>query len=252
MDEEIFKKNYSALLAGHRKNPRFILSPNEIYPCLEDDQSQTDFDAHYVYHTAWAARVVRDRAPVEHVDISSYLYFATLLSAFVPIRFVDIRPAPIVLDNLVSERADVTALPFADASLPSLSCMHVVEHVGLGRYGDPVNYEGDLDAVAELKRVLAPGGDLLFVVPVGTPRLVYNAHRIYAATEVVRMFADDCDLTEFALIPDDPRGGLERHSDPARGDAQVYGCGCFHFTRREASVEPDGKPVAARLTASLT
>lgn len=235
MDEETFRNNYARLLAGHRKNPRFILSPREIHPCLDDDTGQTAFDGHYVYHTAWAARVLRALAPAEHVDVSSYIYFATLVSAFLPVRFLDYRPAPVVLDGLRAEQADLAALPFADGSLPSLSCMHVVEHVGLGRYGDPVDYDADLAALAELKRVVAPGGTLLFVVPVGAPRLVYNAHRIYAATDIVGLFADAFDLTEFALVADDARAGLERHADPAQGDVQEYGCGCFHFTRFPAA-----------------
>jgi len=47
--------------------------------------------------------------------------------------------------------------------------MNVVEHVGLGRYGEPLDPEGDIKAMRELRRVLAPGGSLLFVVPVGRP-----------------------------------------------------------------------------------
>ncbi|NDC42314.1 MAG: DUF268 domain-containing protein, partial [Chitinophagia bacterium] len=56
-------------------------------------------------------------------------------------------------------------LPFESDSIPSLSCMHTIEHVGLGRYGDQLDPQGDLKAIAELKRVVQPGGDLLFVTP---------------------------------------------------------------------------------------
>jgi hypothetical protein len=45
--------------------------------------------------------------------------------------------------------------------------MHVVEHVGLGRYGDPIDANGDAQAIKELKCVLWPGGVLYFVVPTG-------------------------------------------------------------------------------------
>ena len=77
-------------------------------------------------------------------------------------------------------QTDICALPFADGSIQSLSCMHVVEHVGLGRYGDPLDPMEIEWQCSELQRVLAPGGDLLFVVPVGKPRIMYNAHRIYS------------------------------------------------------------------------
>ncbi len=48
------------------------------------------------------------------------------------------------------------------------SCMHTIEHIGLGRYGDPLDAVGDQTALSELQRVVAPGGSLLIVVPVAT------------------------------------------------------------------------------------
>ncbi|MGA2030503.1 MAG: DUF268 domain-containing protein, partial [Verrucomicrobiota bacterium] len=77
-----------------------------------------------------------------------------MVSAFVPVKFYDYRPADLHLDNLACEHADLQALPFADCGIQSISCMHVVEHVGLGRYGDPLDPNGDLKAMNELERVL--------------------------------------------------------------------------------------------------
>jgi hypothetical protein len=110
--------------------------------------------------------------------------------------------------------------------------MHVVEHVGLGRYGDSLDYEGDLKAVAELARVVSSGGQLLLVVPVGgEARIQFNAHRIYTYRQVVDMLPS-FSLHEFALIPDDgAEDGLIRHAAPELADRQRYGCGCFHFVK---------------------
>ncbi|MBK6532706.1 MAG: hypothetical protein IPF99_24860 [Deltaproteobacteria bacterium] len=137
---------------GHAE--RFSLEWSDRWPCLDDRTPTTDFDRHYVFHPAWAARVLAKTAPDEHVDISSTLHFCTLVSAFVPVRFFDYRPAPVTLAGLTCGAADLTRLPFADRSIASLSCMHVLEHVGLGRYADPVDYDGDLKAFAELRRVV--------------------------------------------------------------------------------------------------
>jgi SAM-dependent methyltransferase len=135
------------------------------------------------------------------------------------------------LNNLVSDHADILALPFADEAVASLSCMHVVEHIGLGRYGDRLDPEGDVKALAELKRVLAPGGNLLFVVPVGRPRIIFNAHRIYSFDQI-RSYFENLDLIDFSLIPDNrENGGLIRNATPAMADAQEYGCGCFYFRK---------------------
>jgi len=201
------------------------------YPQFEDRTATTEFDAQYVYHTAWASRVLARIRPTVHVDISSYVYFPALVSAFIPVRFYDYRPATLLLSGLTSEAADLTALPFKDGTISSLSCMHTIEHVGLGRYGDRLDRQGDVVAAGELKRVLAPGGLLLMVVPVGRPRICFNAHRIYSYEQVIVMF-DGMRLEEFALLPDDPGQGLVKEASPAIVDKQQYGCGCFAFRKR--------------------
>ena len=204
----------------------------DLYPCLKDKTLTTGFDRHYIYHPAWAARVLSETKPIEHVDISSSLAFCTLVSAFVPISFFDYRPAELQLSGLSSKSADLLSLPFEDRSISSLSCMHVVEHVGLGRYGDRLDPEGDLKAIEQLTRVLAIGGSLLFVVPIGKPRIQFNAHRIYSYEQILSYFSE-LDLMEFSLIPDSPKdGGLIRNAPVELANLQSYACGCFWFIRR--------------------
>jgi SAM-dependent methyltransferase len=184
-----------------------------------------------VYHPAWAARILSQTKPIEHIDISSLLHFCTLVSAFIAVRFYDYRPADLSLSNLVSEHADLTDLPFESDSVASISCIHTVEHIGLGRYGDTINPDGDLEAMRELERVLAPGGSLLFVVPIGKPKIVFNAHRIYSYAQITHCFSS-LELLQFALIPDDPKaGGLQENASQEMADAQSYGCGCFWFRK---------------------
>ena len=204
---------------------RFACSWKDRWLCPDDATGSTSFDAHYVYHTAWAARILAATHPEKHVDIGSCLRFVTLASAFVPLEFYDFRPAALTLSGLASQHADVTALPFATGSIPSLSCMHVVEHIGLERYGDPLDPQGDLKAMAELERVLAPGGQLLFVVPIGgTARIQYNAHRIYTFAQVLSSYKE-LHVEKFALITD--KGEFIENAQPAVADEQRYGCGCF-------------------------
>lgn len=215
-----------------QKPRRFVVRWQDRYPCIHDKTITAGFDAHYIYHPAWAARILARHRPKFHIDISSSLHFCSLVSAFVPIKYYDFRPANLHLTGLTSEAADLLALPFADGSVCSLSCMHVVEHVGLGRYGDPLDPDGDLKAIAELKRVLSNGGTLLYVVPVGTPKIMFNAHRIYSYDQVVGSFAE-LELQEFALIPDNVQeGGLIDPATKELADAQRYGCGCFWFRKR--------------------
>ncbi len=228
-----FRREFVAFEKSSRESDgRFTLRWEDRLPCLYDRTSGTVFDRHYIYHPAWAARILSQTKPVEHIDISSILNFCSIVSAFVPVKFYDYRPADLELDGLTVGRADLTALPFESDSISSLSCMHTVEHIGLGRYGDPLDPEGDLKAMRELKRVLAPGGDLLFAVPVGKPKLMFNGHRIYAYAQIIDSFAD-LELMEFSLILDDGQSDdLVRHATPELADAQEYGCGCFWFRKR--------------------
>lgn len=213
---------------------RFILRWQDRYPCIEDRTATTSFDRHYTYHTAWAARILAETRPAVHVDIASSLSFICTVSAFVPIRFYDYRPADLRLSNLTCGAADLLSLPFPDRSINSLSCMHVVEHIGLGRYGDPLDPEGDRKAMRELERVLAPEGTLLIVVPVGRPRVCFNAHRIYSFHQVREAFGN-LQMRQFALIAEDPASGGLILSPPLDVvDSQNYGCGCFWFSKPSA------------------
>jgi len=214
-----------------RSGRRMPVKFRDLYPVFGEATTNTRFDHHYVYHPAWAARIVRRINPVAHTDISSTLQFCAILSAFIPVNFYDYRPAQLELANLNSGRSDLTSLPFKDDEITSLSCMHTVEHIGLGRYGDRLDPEGDLKAIKELKRVVARGGSLLFVVPIGAARTMFNAHRIYSYQQIVEYFSD-MRLEEFSLITDSGVGGdFIINATKEDADAQIYGCGCFWFIK---------------------
>lgn len=216
---------------SEKHTKRFKLDSEDSFPCMNDSTSVTTFDTHYIYHPAWAARIVKELNPTFHTDISSTLHFCSILSAYIPVKFYDYRPAKLNLSGLNSESADLTQLHFPDNSVQSLSCMHTIEHIGLGRYGDPVDYDGDIKAANELKRVLAKNGTLLIVVPVGKPKIMFNAHRIYGYSQIIELFSG-LKLEEFTLIPDNAlETGIINFASIELADKQNYGCGCFRFKK---------------------
>jgi hypothetical protein len=224
----IYLQQFIRFRKAASQNHRMPVRIRDAHPCLKDKIKTTPVDQHYIYHPAWAARILAQTRPAVHVDISSILHFGTIVSSFIPVKFYDYRPVSISLSDYESGYADLKNLPFANDSVASLSCMHTVEHVGLGRYGDELDSEGDLKAMEELKRVLKPGGDLLLVVPVGKPRVEFNAHRVYSF-EQVRACFPGFQLKEFSLIPD--QGNLLLHAEPSLASRQEYGCGCFWFKK---------------------
>ena len=218
--------------SASKTKERFRLDEKDFFPCLDDNTPNTGFDRHYLFHVAWAVRVVKKINPALHIDFSSSLYFCSTLSAFIPTDFYDYRPTDLGLDQLKCKAGDLTKINFPDNSIESLSCLHTIEHLGLGRYGDPIDYDGDLKAISELKRVVKPRGSLLFVTPVGKPKIVYNAHRIYSYDQVMEYFSG-FDLKEFSLVPDRAEdGGLLANATKEMSDKQNYGCGCFWFVKK--------------------
>ncbi len=209
--------------------PRFKVNLKDFHPQIKDRLVKTNIDTHYIYHTSWAARKVKEINPKKHVDISSSLYFCGIVSTFIPIDFYDYRPADLKLSNLTSRQADLFKLQFNDNSIESLSCMHTVEHIGLGRYGDKIDPNGDLQAISELKRVLAKGASLLFVVPVGQAKIEFDAHRIYSYEQISEYFKD-LTLKEFSLITDN--GDFIENATINQACDQKYGCGCFWFIKK--------------------
>jgi SAM-dependent methyltransferase len=198
----------------------------DLRPQIYQKSITHNVSAHYFYQSAWAFRLIYESQAGSHTDIASDTALSALLSALIPVTFVDIRALDVTLHNLHTVAGDIVSLPYADQEFSSISCLHVIEHVGLGRYGDPLDPQGTQKAASELVRVLAPGGNLFVSVPIGRQRVVFNAHRILATSTVLSMF-DGLELVEFSSVSD--RGVFLRNSDMASFDDAVYSCGLFHF-----------------------
>lgn len=200
----------------------------DMQPCLGDWSTHTPFDAHYFYQGAWLARRVCSAKVARHVDIGSSVLTMSVLSAQVETTFVDYRPLKASLPGLTSIAGNILDLPFADASVNSLSCLHVIEHIGLGRYGDPIDPQGSVKAALELQRIVSAGGKLFLSLPVGRERICFNAHRVHAPASVLKMFPQ-MKLVEFSYVDDDG----QYHEDKSIEAAShlEYGCGLFQFEK---------------------
>jgi SAM-dependent methyltransferase len=200
----------------------------DTYPCLGDWTSHTPFDPHYLFQAAWLARKLAQHPPVMHVDIGSSVLTSTVVSAFVDTVFVDYRPLPVHARGFVPVAANITRLPFAPGTLESISCLHVLEHIGLGRYGDPLDPRGSEKAASELEGSLRAGGLLFLSTPVGRERVCFNAHRVFAPHSIVAMFPR-LTLTEFSFVGDDRK--FREGESLAAAQHNDYGCGMFAFTK---------------------
>ncbi len=200
----------------------------DTYPCLTDRTSTTPFDPHYFYQGAWIARKLAGSNPTRHVDVGSSVLTISVLSGHVPTIFLDYRPLAVGLPGLGSIAASVSGLPFADGSISSLSCLHVIEHIGLGRYGDPIDPDGTFRALDELQRVTSRGGRLYLSVPVGRERVCFNAHRVLCPDTVLQRL-NAMELISFSLVDDE--GRYHPDCDVSCAGQLDYGCGLFELSK---------------------
>ena len=193
-----------------------------------DKTNQTPFDTHYFYQGVWASQLIAHNFPVYHVDIGSEVQFVSIIAAFVPVFFVDLRPLLANVPNLRCLSSNILQLPFPSNSINSLSCLHVVEHIGLGRYGDPIDPQGTAKAAMELTRVLEPEGNLYLSLPIGKPRICFNAHRIHSPKRIIELF-NGLELVELSVTDDN--GSFLSNVQLNESWNAEYACGMFHFRK---------------------
>ncbi len=195
-----------------------------LQPLIEDKTSHTPIDPIYYYQDAWAFERVLAQKPKKHVDVGSHNKFVALLSKVIPTTMVDIRPLSLPLDSLQFVQGSILEMPFEDGSCESISSICVVEHIGLGRYGDPIDHQGTTKALNELIRILAPGGHLYISVPIDDRnKTFFNGQRAFTEETVVQM-CQPLELVDKAYI-----FGREFLRSPRSG----YGTGCYEFKKSD-------------------
>ena len=214
------------VLEYRKSDEKGSLQFRNIHPLIFNKNARTNVDLHYFYQHVWSFRLIKESGIGNHVDIGSKIDFVSLLSVITEVTFIDIRPLKVKLENFDSKAGTILALPYEDASIQSISCLHVIEHIGLGRYGDPIDPEGTRKAAKELVRVLAPGGNVYLFLPIGRPRVCFNAHRIHSPQEVPGMF-EPLNLVEFSAV--DERGEFVRIAKLQDFENAEYSCGLFYF-----------------------
>lgn len=208
------------------------------YPCLGDRFADSgSAKGHYFHQDLLVARRINLNNPQRHVDVGSRIDgFVAHVAAFRAIEVIDVRPLPNNIPNVTFKQADWME-PIQEGLVEycdSLSCLHAMEHFGLGRYGDQVNYDGYILGLNNLYRTLKKGGKLYFSVPIGPQRIEFNAHRVFSVSYLLECFDGKYHIDQFSFVDD--RGNLHYNTPITDSDAQsnfgcVYGCGIFELTK---------------------
>ncbi|MBE8952471.1 MAG: DUF268 domain-containing protein [Quinella sp. 1Q7] len=185
-------------------SPQFPINDNDQWIILTECIEEAGDTGDYFFQDMWAAREIY-RSNVKHVyDIGSRLdgYIAHLLAMEVHVTLLDIRPLPHKIEGVDFIQTDAMNLDnIPDESIETLSSLCAIEHFGLGRYGDPINYDGWRKALRAGKRKLKIGGTFYMSVPVGSvERVQFNAHRIFHPMTIVNEMTPELILHEFSVI----------------------------------------------------
>jgi hypothetical protein len=237
----------SSLRAERREYERQRLNnpdPEEFpitasYPFFEDRFSAAGTaSGHYFHQDLFVAREIFRRNPTRHVDVGSAIYgFVSHVASFREIEVLDVRPIDDIVEGIEFHQVDLMNMtPSLIASTDSLSCLHALEHFGLGRYGDPIDYKGWKKGIDNLSLMLKDGGILYLSVPTGkTQRVEFNAHRVFSVTFLRRHLELDFELESFAFVSDD--GRLHKDYDPNSLEAESsfnasYGCSIWVLRKK--------------------
>ena len=230
---------YRDLRAWQAQRPAAADFPlGRLFPCLEDGSADSGTaKGHYFHQDLLVARRVFANQPRIHVDVGSRVDgFVAHVACFRPIEVFDVRPLVSTTPNIRFVQGDLMA-PLADHRrnyCDSLSCLHALEHFGLGRYGDPLNAQGHLRGLDNLHAMLTPGGTLYLSVPIGPQRVEFNAHRVFAVDYLLGLFRDRFRIERFSYVDD--AGDLHENVPLAQEDAAhnygcSFGCGIFEMTK---------------------
>ncbi len=208
-------------------------------PCLGDRyEASGSTRGHYFYQDLLVARRIFERHPERHVDVGSRVDgFVAHVAAFREIEVFDIRPLTLSVPSIVFRQADLMNMSEDfKGCCDSLSCLHALEHFGLGRYGDPVDLYGHVKGFQGISAILKPGGILYFSVPIGPERIDFNANRVFAIQSVLDLAREGYELGAFSYVDD--AGDLHEQAvltaqTIADNFGCQYGCGIFEFIKKK-------------------
>lgn len=232
---KMLTQNY-ALFLSHRKE--WIAQGGVVtgYKIILEDYADKagNNSGHYFHQDLLVAGFVFEKAPKRHVDVGSRVDgFVAHVASFRQVEVLDIRPLPpSAHQNIQFIQADLMNPANIEKS-DSVSCLHAIEHFGLGRYTDPIDVNGHLAGIKNLIDLVEDGGTLYISFPIGkSDEVQFNAHRVFHPHSILNIpeVASTMRLTRFDFVDDRGDLHLDQAVDAAVGQVK-YGCGIYTFEK---------------------
>jgi hypothetical protein len=210
------------------------------HPCLEDRYAQGGVaSGDYFHMDLLMAQSIFASGVKRHVDVGSRIDgFVAHVASFAHVEVLDIRPLRTTAANISFRQANLFELGQEfEGYTDSLSCLHVMEHLGLGRYGDPIDPDGHVKGWRALQRMVRPGGRFYFATPIGQrQRIEFDAHRVFGVSFLLDLMKTSFRIDRFSTVDDqgDLHVGQDPRSEAAR-NSFGYRCGCAIFELTKVS-----------------
>lgn len=243
LDLEKFKSDLNKYVSMCDEDEKFPVQKEFLYPIVDEYKKEaTILDPHYFLQDIWFANKIIKADPPIHYDIGSSVsgFVAHLLAAGLRVNLIDIRPLSINMEGLFFTQGDATDLSNIPAnSIYSLSSLHVVEHFGLGRYGDTVDPKGWIKGLKAMQRIVGVGGYFYLSFPTGSRNtLCFNAHRIFEFHEAAKVL-DEMELIEAAYISNYKVYPVPLHEYDNVRITSEYSCAMYIFRKRGPGIKTE-------------
>ena len=208
------------------------------YPILSERYLESGtLSGHYFHQDLLVAQKIYKNSPTKHVDIASRTDgFVAHLAVFREIEVLDIRKLNSSVNNIIFRQADLMKLPENMVNYcDSISSLHAIEHFGLGRYGDPIDYFGHLKAIENITKMLKAGGTFYFSVPIGEQRIEFNAHRVFSIDYLMGVFSEKYTIKTFSYVDDngDLYKNITLEAEKTKANYGCsWGCGIFELVKK--------------------
>jgi hypothetical protein len=225
-----YREQYKAFL----KLGGVISHTHAIFSDYDDQAGQAS--GHYFHQDLLVASYIHKNNPMRHIDIGSRIDgFVAHVASFRQIDVMDVRYlADTGHSNISFIKADLMVKTNAVINITdSISCLHAIEHFGLGRYGDPIDPMGHITGFNNILRMLKPNGRLFISFPIGKESEVhFNAHRVFHPNEIFTWAENKASLKLERFDYVDDSGRLHQNIDIQNIKLNViYGCGIYTFSK---------------------
>ena len=206
-----------------------------LFPILNDYKSDAGLaSGHYFHQDLLVASLIHFHKPKKHLDIGSRIDgFIAHLASFRKVFVMDIRK----LKN--SGHANISFIqadlmkPQKNIQTDSISCLHAIEHFGLGRYGDPINPNGHIEGFNNILKLLKKNGIIYISFPIGRANEVhFNAHRVFHPMDIFSWAINPASLKLLRFDYIDDAGDIHQNINLHKAKINLkYGCGIYTFKK---------------------